>query len=369
MSQSKSLGRTLGRVLAILLAIGFAVLMPLALMAHSVVAVVFSPDVMASVLTQQFSLAEDIRRPVFEALLGSEGEPDQGLDLSQALGYLTPEEQQQVLDNLIPPGWAHGQIEAAVHQTYAWLDSEDPHPTITLDMRPVKVHWMDSAVQGTVARVIDSWPDCTADKLAEFAASLLSGEAAMVYCAPPGALGELLAGFLTTGLSTGVQALPPDLVLSPGSQRPAEMLEIKESLLTLRALGRWGWLIPVGLLLLILALMVRSVPDWGRWWGWPLLAAGLLSLGGLLGGGWLWRSGLQQFSLQAGGPLVLELLDGVLAALTGQISARLLRGASVLLVSGAALLVMARSVERKRAGGPGAGKGLDTEPPPTGMVG
>jgi len=375
MSQSKSWGRTLSRVLAILLAIGFAVLMPLALMAHSVAAVVFSPEVMASVLTRQFSLAEDVRRPVFEALMGSQSEPDQGLDLSQALGYLTPDEQQQVLDSLIPPGWAQEQIEAGVYQAYAWLDSEDPHPTITLDMRPVKVHWMDSAVQGAVARVIDSWPDCTADKLAEFAASLLSGEATMMYCAPPGALGELLTSFLTTGLSTSVQALPPELVLTPGSQRPAEMLGIKENLLALRAVGRWGWLVPIGMLLLILALVVRSAPEWGRWWGWPLLAAGLLSLAGLLSGGWLWRSVLQQISLQAGGTMVLDMLDGVLAGLTAQITARQVWGAALLLVSGAALLVMARVVERRRSGGPGAGnarprgEGLDTESPPAGMFG
>jgi len=375
MSQTDSLGRTVRRVLAILLAVSFVVLMPLALMARSVAAVVFSPSVTAAVLTRQFSLAEDIRRPVFEALLGSEGEPDQGLDLAQALGYLTPEEQQQVLDSLIPPRWAQEQVEAAVYQTYAWLDSEDPHPTITLDMRPVKIHLMDSAVQASVTRVIDSWPDCTADKLAELAASLLSGKREMLYCAPPGALGDLLAKLLTTGLTASVQALPADLVLTPGSQKPAEMLGLKQDLLALRAIGRWGWLVPMGMLLLILALVVRSVPDWGQWWGWPLLAAGLLSLASLLGGGWLWRGLLLEIATQAGGAMVLDLLDGVLAGLTAQVAGRQLLSAVGLLSSGIALLVMARSARHKRAGVSGSGTnppgdaGLETEPPPAGMFG
>lgn len=375
MTQTRSVGRTVSRALAIALAVGFAVLMPLALTAHSMAAVVFSPEVMSTVLTGQFSLAEDIRRPVFEALMGADSEPDQGLDLSQALGYLTPEEQQVVLESLIPPTWAQGQIESAVHQAYAWLDGADPHPTITLDMRPIKVHLMDSAVQGAIARVVDSWPDCTADKLAEFAGSLLSGEPRMVYCTPPGALGQLLTDFLTTGLTASVQAMPADLVLTPGSQRPAEMLELKQNLLALRSIGRLGWLVPIGMLLLILALVVRSVADWGRWWGWPLVAAGVLSLASLLGGGWLWRGTLLQVSMQAGGPMVLDLLDNVLAGVAAQITGRQLRGAALLLVSGAALLGMARRIARKRARDAGSGERLSGgdspvgEPPPAGMFG
>jgi hypothetical protein len=245
--------------------------------------------------------------------------------------------------------------------------------SIHLDGQRAKAH-LDEA-RTAVARVIGSWPDCTADKLTEFAANLLTGEASLVYCAPPGALGELLATFLTTGLTTGVQALPPELVLTRGSQRPAEMLELKQNLVVLRAVGRWSWLVPLGMLLLILALVVRSLPDWGRWWGWPLLAAGLLSLASLLGGGWLWRSALQQVSSQAGGPMLLDLLDGVLAGLTRQISARQLLGSASLLVSGAALLVMARLVARRRAGesggtvGPAHAGGEDKGPPPTGMFG
>jgi hypothetical protein len=375
MSQTRSWGHTLARVLAILLAIAFAMMMALATMAHSVVAVVFSPEVMTSILTRQFSLTEDVRRPVFQALLGSEGSADEPLDLSQALAYLTPAEQQQVLDRLIPAQWAQEQVGSAVEQAYAWLDSEETHPTIALDLRPVKIHMLDSAVQAAVGQVIDSWPDCTAEALAEFAGTLLSGQPKMVYCAPPGALGDLTAEFLTAGLKAGVQSLPADLVLTPGRQQPAQMLELKENLLLLRTIGRWGWLLPVSLLLLILALVVRSVVDWGKWWGWPLVAAGLLSLATLLGGGALWGGLLRQLTLQTGVIAILGVLNDVLVGLTAQISARQLRASAVLLTLGIALLVMARLVARRRqaAGGPqspqATGSGSSAGTSPTGMFG
>ena len=375
MNRRSSLLHKGARMLAILLAIAFSLLMPVAVMAHSVVAVVFSPDTMAAVLTRQFSLAEDVRRPVFDALLGSESEPGETLDLGRALEHLTPEEQQQVLDALIPPRWAQEELESAVRQAYAWLDSEAPYPTVILDMRPVKVHLLDSAVQSAVVRVMESWPDCTGEMLTEFAASLLAGEAEMVYCRPPGALGELLAGFLTTGLTSGVQSLPAELVFTPGSERPGQMLELKQDLVTWRSIGRWGWLLPIGMLLLILALVVRSLPEWGRWWGWPLLAAGALSLVGLLGGGWLWRGGLRQLAGQSGATIVLELLDGVLAGVAGAISTRQLGAAGMLLVLGIALLAMASIVaRRRRAGSAGANAsdgvtGTRADTPPSGMFG
>lgn len=375
MSRTTNWRKSVATGLAVILAAGFVVLAPLTVLARSTAAVVFSPDVMASVLIQQFSLAEDVRRPLFEALMGSPPEQDQALDLSQALGYLTPEEQDQVLNSLIPPRWAQEQVEGAVRQMYAWLDNQDPHPTIALDMRPIKIHLLDSAVQAAVARVIDSWPDCTPEKLAAFAGGLLTGTPEMLYCSLPGALGDLLAGFLTTGLTQSVQALPPEIVLTPGSARPAEMLKLKQDLLAFRALMRWSWLVPAAFLLLILGLVVRSVPSWGRWWGWPLLGAGILSLASPLAGGWIWRGWLQRASAEAGVQMALELVDGVLDGLAAEIAARQLAAGVFLALTGIAMLAMAWFVRRRRQRAlrsvqdDAPEPSRDAEPRPSGMFG
>ena len=37
-------------------------------------------------------------------------------------------------------------------------------------------------------------------------------------------------------------------------------------------------LIPLGFLLLVTLLAVRTLPDWMRWWGIPLMSAGILTL-------------------------------------------------------------------------------------------
>ncbi|NIW46703.1 MAG: hypothetical protein GWN30_18695, partial [Gammaproteobacteria bacterium] len=38
------------------------------------------------------------------------------------------------------------------------------------------------------------------------------------------------------------------------------------------------WILPLACLFLIVPLTVRSPGSWGHWWGWPLLATGILAL-------------------------------------------------------------------------------------------
>jgi hypothetical protein len=368
--------RALARVVATLLAMAFVVLMPVTLLARSMAAVLFSPDVVVSVLTTQLSLAEDLRRPVFSALLGPEGGDSGALDMAQALSYLTPQEQQAVLETLIPRRWAEDQIDMVVSQSYAWLDNQDPFPTITLDVQPIKLHLLDSAVQASIVTVVDSWPDCTGNQLASFAGGLLSGTPEMIYCSPPGALGSLLTGFLITSLKETVQALPPEVTFTPGGERPQEMLALKQDLRAARALGRWAWMVPVCLLLLILGLVVRSLPAWGRWWGWPLMGAGLLTLGSVLWGGWAWGVLLGRLSTDSGMEQLVRAVNGVLQGLAGEIMSRQILAGLLSLVVGVGMLVMARVLtrRRRRALPPAAGEGASgasgqSEPRPSGMFG
>jgi hypothetical protein len=60
-------------------------------------------------------------------------------------------------------------------------------------------------------------------------------------------------------------------------QNPEELMALKEQLRLLRGFSRWGWLLPLSLLGLIMALAVRSLRGLTRWWGIPVLLGGALS--------------------------------------------------------------------------------------------
>ena len=234
---------------------------------------------------------------------------------------------------LVPQSWLDSQIEGAVGQAYAWLDTADPYPTIRFDMQPVKLHMLDAGVQAALERIVDSWPPCTGEDLAVFAGNLLGGSPEMVYCSPPGALRDLVLGFLLAGFKEAVRTMPAEMVLTPGSRQPQEMQELKDTLLTWRGLGQWGWMVPVLLLLAILGLQVRSLAAWGRWWGWPLLAAGILALALVVAGASLLQLWGERLVASPILRPVATWIRALLADVSGEILARQLTGGLVLVDS------------------------------------
>jgi hypothetical protein len=71
-----------------------------------------------------------------------------------------------------------------------------------------------------------------------------------------------------------------------GERQPAlatpEVMRIKEDVRRMRALARWGWLIPLAVLFLILALAIRSWRGLAWGWGGPLIVGGVLIVGAAL---------------------------------------------------------------------------------------
>ncbi len=56
-----------------------------------------------------------------------------------------------------------------------------------------------------------------------------------------------------------------------------EASQVKEQLRFLRAALMWGWYLPLSLLGLVMALVIRSREDLRRWWGVPLLLTGAVT--------------------------------------------------------------------------------------------
>ena len=61
-------------------------------------------------------------------------------------------------------------------------------------------------------------------------------------------------------------------------ERRAELEQLQRNFTLARTWAWTLWLVPLAGLLLILLLAVRSLPEWGHWWGWPLVITAVIVL-------------------------------------------------------------------------------------------
>jgi hypothetical protein len=337
---------SLGRAATILLAAVFVLTLPIALLAFNVGRVAFSRVEVASVVIQRAVDSGGLRRLMAERLLDP-GASDAGSDfnLARAMSFLGPDELERVYDLLIPPEWARSQVSAALEGLYAWIDSDRLRPSMELDLRPIQDHLASGGASRLVEIILASWPDCTVEQLDELALAAISDAVPMQYCEPPEPFRSVLAEFAAQGVLQMVRDLPPKADLLSGDsdlawQTPEELLALKEQIRMLRGFSRWGWLLPLSLLGLIMALAVRSVRGLTRWWGMPLLLGGALSFLVAVGAS---GSAGRLFARAIGEPALPDAFLQIVKAVAEGLSERVLgRMAvqSVFLAGGAALLLV-----------------------------
>jgi hypothetical protein len=163
---------------------------------------------------------------------------------------------------------------------------------LVIDTTPLLDRFRGEPGRQIVSNIVSDLPPCTE---VINPAELLGPDVTIPACMPPGVPTEQVTQEVHARL---VQALDsnPQLtsefgvvrvpLFSPEQQaQNAELVQAREQLLRLQrtfALARdWGWLLwllPVGCLLLIALLAVRSWSELGHWWGWPLLGTAVFVL-------------------------------------------------------------------------------------------
>jgi len=259
--------------------------LPISLLIYNVARVVFSPEIMSDLLTTRLVESGVIRGFITDSLLSPGFSQEQGpgeFNLSRVIENLSPEERSAIGDILIPPEWIEDQILASFNAVYSWFDDDRPLPLIHLDMGPIKERLLGGGVIKIVDTIVDSWPSCSAaqvDHLREVVE--FGGEFPEFLCEPPEPFRSKVIDLTSSQLIQMVREVPKELSLSGDQPYPRDMTDIatmKEWIRLARALSRSIWLLPIALLGLIMALVIRSWSELGRWWGIPLLIGGVFSL-------------------------------------------------------------------------------------------
>lgn len=149
-------------------------------------------------------------------------------------------------------------------------------------MGPIKERLLGDGVIKIVDTIVNSWPSCSTAEVEQLREVIeFGGEFPEFLCEPPEPFRGRVVDLTSSQLIQIVREVPQELSLSGDQPYPQDMTEIatmKEWIRLARALSRSIWLLPIALLGLIMALVIRSWSALGRWWGITLLIGGVFAL-------------------------------------------------------------------------------------------
>jgi len=267
------------RFLAFLFALVFIITTPLVLLAFNLAQLATNREAFKQALQQTDlrQMAVDAAAITITQLAAQQGIGLEGID---------PALIESTVEAAIPPEWVNQQANLVVDALFNYLDTGDPNSlTITIDTTPLFDRFRSDVGEQAIVTAVQTLPACPPGQLPLDPATLT-----FTTCLPEGIdvgsaaaiIHDNLVGLIDANpqLTAQVRTLEVN-VLEISGTNPALLQQLQQLRQTLQRLqtGSWFlWLIPLGCLLLILILAVRSPGDFGNWLGWPLLIAAVLTM-------------------------------------------------------------------------------------------
>ncbi len=278
MAETNGTARNLSWLAAGVFGFIFAITLPLTLVAFAWGRVLFSAEEVTEIFTDELVGSGALQEIAIDFML--EQVPRGGEDIAAGiLDFLGRQRLDEMLRELFPAEWAEGQVRANIESLYAWLDNDRLLPQLSLDVQPLKDRLLSGGAEQLAAIVVSSWPPCSSEHVEILLREgIPRGELPAFLCQPPEPLRTTVIVVATDLVLRQVSELPATVDIGevrPLDTNPQELMDFKNSLRTLRAFSRAGWLLPLALLGLIVAVAVRSWPQLLRWWGGSALAAGV----------------------------------------------------------------------------------------------
>jgi len=367
MTRVKGCASLTAHILAGLVAAALVVALPVTLLARNLALVLFEPQALARAVSEQLIESGLLRETVIGSLLGDAGGVE-GMSLGSAMQYLTPEEREAVIGELIPEGWVKDQIVQVTTDLFAWFDSPSTRLLLTVDTAPIAASLKGEAAASVVEMVVESWPACTLEDVGEMIGiGAIPGDQGFPYCEPPEPLRGVVVSAVTGALGVLGQTLPARTsIVDQEFEDTDRLLETKEQVRMLQFVARGGFLVSLGLLGVITLLVVRSWKGLMRWWGAPLLLGGLLAFVPVLLGGRLLHLFVERLAAGFSGlPALMELAQALAAAIGAAALRPQAWQAAVVTAIGLVLLLLSLLGRRSSGATATYASEAPVQPPPT----
>ncbi len=198
---------------------------------------------------------------------------------------LNAKDWQTLIGMLLPPDELRWMSEATLDQVFAYLNGDSDSAQVPLVK--LKAHLSGQAGKDLILLLLNAQPPCSAEQQAQILAGDIGKEGEpTLLCSASGATRNSLVTQLQKQLDKVAAGIPDQAVII----KPPSASDIsgqtgpfgndpQTALRTTRLAIRLSPLLPLTLLLLVTLFGVRSRKGWLRWWGIPLLIAGLIAAG------------------------------------------------------------------------------------------
>ena len=262
--------RTLGKFLAGVCAILFVITGVLALLFFNIERKAFSAETYKQAFENQ-QLYDRMPGILADALTTAITQNEQA---STYLKPFTAQDWESTISALIPPEELKALADNTLDSMFDYLNDRTDSAVISL--LPFKSHLAGSGGVEAVLQLLHTRPVCTVDQIIEMTLALMSG-GDLVFCNPPPEAVEVVRPLIEAQLQLMAIGFPDEITLiSTGHSGTPE--DPRSNLKIARAVMQITPLFPMLFLLGLTIFAVRGLIDWLKWWGWPFLLTGLISL-------------------------------------------------------------------------------------------
>ncbi|HSS95472.1 MAG TPA: hypothetical protein VLK33_00500, partial [Terriglobales bacterium] len=277
----------------------FTLALPVSLIIHDVGSLIFDPAttktlVRENLLNSKF-VASVAKKTISQMLGGSEGQPNgsaeasasgnsDGLTLivNETLADLSDADWEQITALTAPTALMDETLTQVLDSYTAWLDSNQPFPSLKLDLKVWKENTHNNAPQ-IMTILLDAVPGCSVEQVDTIASQNLQSSdgviGALQGCRPPEPYYSAMIGNAPLLFDNLLRGTPDEIdldLVTQGTNAPNELVSFKSSLVQVRAIVNWGWIIVSAIGLVAALLGARGLVSFLRWVGWPVLFAGAL---------------------------------------------------------------------------------------------
>lgn len=330
--------RTLGKFLAGLCAILFVITGVLALLFFNIEKKAFSAQTYKTAFEKQ-QLYDRMPGILADALWTAVTRNEQA---STYLKSFTVQDWESAISALIPPEELKGLANSTLDSTFDYLNSRTDSAVISL--APFKSHLAGPGGVEAILQLLRAQPTCTVDQIIELTFAVLNG-GDLIFCNPPPEAVQIVRPLIESQIQFMTLGFPDQITLI-STQRAGTPEDPRLNLKIARSIMQITPLFPMAFLLGLTIFAVRGLIDWLKWWGWPFLSTGVISLviaipGAFLVGfiiQWLLESQIGSFLP----PLLLSSLRETVSAVAREIlSPMVIVGAALALIGLIMILVAA----------------------------
>jgi hypothetical protein len=278
--------------LLVLLSILFVISAVLAVLGYDIWRVVFNGPRIKAILGEELSQSDLV--PAILADLSvrraqervEKGEALSGVDepdIELLLSYVSFERWVEIRELLVTDAFVSDLISETVDGLYAWIDSDEFAPAFAWNMAPLKDRLVGGEGEKAIMIAYEAMPECTQAEIDDFTSRLAAMppgvEVLYNLCQFPPPWEEDQIDDYLNALADVNQNIPEAYDFSQVMMLASMTFGssgTKPTLRMIRFAGQWGWVVPLVILGLILALGVRSFRSLGNWGGIPLVVTGAL---------------------------------------------------------------------------------------------